>query len=104
MTDSGPRTPNSPQNEGFSYKSLLRNYISLSGLALAAIALANILVLFLIDVTAAEPNPYTGLLAYMVLPAFLVLGLVAHRLWHCGASAIAASGPPPARLCRSTSI
>ncbi len=76
MTDSGPRTPSPTQNEGFSYKSLLRNYISLSGLALAAISLANILVLVLIDVTASEPNPYTGLLAYMVLPAFLVIGLL----------------------------
>ena len=80
MTDSGPRTPSSPQNEGFSYKSLLRNYISLSGLALAAISLANIVVLVLIDVTAAEPNPYTGLLAYMVLPAFLVARPRPHHL------------------------
>jgi nitrate/TMAO reductase-like tetraheme cytochrome c subunit len=76
MTDSGLQTPSSPQNEGFSYTSLLRNYLSLSGLALAAISLANIVVLVLIDVTAAEPNPYTGLLAYMVLPAFLVAGLI----------------------------
>jgi len=75
MTDPGPNTPNSPQFEGFSYRSLLRNYISLSGLALAAIAFANIVILFVIDVTAAQPSPYTGILAYMVLPAFLVAGL-----------------------------
>jgi nitrate/TMAO reductase-like tetraheme cytochrome c subunit len=75
MTDSGPNTPNSSQNEGFSYRSLARNYISLSGFALALIALANILVLFIIDVTAAHPSPYTGILAYMVLPVFLVAGL-----------------------------
>jgi hypothetical protein len=75
MTDSGPNTPNSSQNEGFSYRSLARNYISLSGFALALIALANILVLFIIDVTAAQPSPYTGILAYMVFPGFLVAGL-----------------------------
>ena len=51
MTDSGRSTPNSPNDEGFSYRSLLRNYISLSGLALAAIAFANIVILFVIDVT-----------------------------------------------------
>jgi hypothetical protein len=75
MNVSGPNTPNSPQSEGFSYRSLVRNYISLSGLALAAIALANIIVLFIIDTTSAQPSPYTGILAYMVLPAFLALGL-----------------------------
>ena len=75
MTDSGPNPPSSPQNEGFSYRSLLRNYISLSGLALAAVALANIVILFLIDVTSAQPSPYTGILAYMVFPGFLIAGL-----------------------------
>jgi nitrate/TMAO reductase-like tetraheme cytochrome c subunit len=54
----------------------MRNYISLSGLALAAIALANIIVLFIIDTTAAQPSPYTGILAYMVLPGFLAAGIV----------------------------
>ena len=87
MTDAGPNPPNTPNTpppiEGFSYRSLLRNYITLSGLALAATALANILVLVVIDVTSDQPNPYTGLLAYMVLPAFLVLGLLlaAFGIW-----------------------
>ena len=76
MTDTGLNSPNSPHNdEGFSYRSLLRNYVSLSGIALAAIALANIIILFIIDVTSAQPSPYTGILAYMVLPGFLVAGL-----------------------------
>ena len=75
MTDSGRDTPNSPNDEGFSYRSLMRNYISLSGLALAAIAFANIVILFVIDVTSAQPSPYTGILAYMILPGFLVAGL-----------------------------
>ncbi|MDR3764324.1 MAG: cytochrome c3 family protein [Acidobacteriota bacterium] len=76
MTDPGPSRPSNPLDEGFSYRSLLRNYISLTGLALAAVSLANIILLFLIDITAAQPSPYTGILAYMVLPAFLALGLL----------------------------
>lgn len=75
MTDPGQPTPNPPTDEGFSYRSLLRNYISLTGLALAAVSLANILILFVIDITSAQPSPYTGILAYMVLPGFLVAGL-----------------------------
>jgi hypothetical protein len=54
----------------------MRNYLSLSGLVLATLALANIIVLSLIDITASRSSPYIGLLAYMVLPVFLVLGLV----------------------------
>jgi len=77
MTDSGPKPPTTPPEfEGFRYRSLLRNYITLSGLALAGIALANIIVLAIIDVTSDRPNPYAGLLAYMVLPAFLAVGLI----------------------------
>ena len=75
MTETGlPAAPDSLP-EHFSLRSLLRNYISLTGVALAAISLANIIVLFVIDITSAKPSPYTGILAYMVLPGFLVAGL-----------------------------
>src|SRR6476661_8176562 len=57
-------------------KSLVRNYISLIGLALAVVALANIVFLFLIDVMSAHPSPYIGVLAYMVAPGFFILGLL----------------------------
>ena len=57
-------------------RALLRNYISLIGLALAVVALANILFLFLIDLTSSHPSPYVGVLAYMVFPGFLILGLL----------------------------
>jgi hypothetical protein len=75
MTDAGSNQPNSPLDEGFSYNSLLHNYVSLTGMVLAGVALANIIVLFIIDVTSAVPSPYTGILAYMVLPAFFVFGI-----------------------------
>src|ERR1039458_7147786 len=57
-------------------RNLIRNPISLIGLALAAVALANIVLLVLIDVLASHSSPYIGILAYMVAPGFLVLGLI----------------------------
>ena len=57
-------------------RELLRNPISLVGLVLAVIAFGNFLFLFFLDLTAQHPNPYIGILAYMVAPAFLIAGLV----------------------------
>src|ERR1035438_3049436 len=57
-------------------QNLIRNPISLIGLALAAVAFANIVLLALIDVLASPPSPHIGILAYMVAPGFLVLGLI----------------------------
>ena len=56
-------------------RQLLRNPISIIGLALAAVAFGNILFLFFIDLTNPHPSPYIGILAYMVAPAFFILGL-----------------------------
>ena len=55
---------------------LIRNTISLVGAALAAVSLANIIFLFLIDAISGRPSPYIGMFAYMVMPAFLILGLL----------------------------
>jgi nitrate/TMAO reductase-like tetraheme cytochrome c subunit len=55
---------------------LLRNPISLAGVALAIVGLANIFLFFLIDLISEKPSPYIGILAYMISPAFLVLGLI----------------------------
>lgn len=55
---------------------LVGNPISLAGLALALVSLANIFFLFLIDILSERPAPYIGILAYMVGPAFLILGLL----------------------------
>src|SRR5690349_10371435 len=57
-------------------KKLYKNPISLIGVALAAVAIANIVFLVLIDVLSNQPSPYVGILAYMVAPAFLVVGLL----------------------------
>src|SRR5208337_4589203 len=58
-------------------KNLIRNPISLIGLALAAVAFANIVLLVLIDLLASHSSPYIGILAYMVAPAILFVGLLA---------------------------
>lgn len=55
---------------------LIKNPVSLIGIALAAVAFGNIVFLFFIDAMANAPSPYIGILAYMVMPAFLVLGLL----------------------------
>ena len=56
--------------------SLFRNYISFSGAAIVAASLTSITLLFLIELTAADTNPYLGILTYIILPGFLVFGLV----------------------------
>src|SRR5579859_924899 len=55
---------------------LLRNPISLAGVALAIVSVANIFLFVLIDTIAIKPSPYVGILAYMVSPALLVLGFL----------------------------
>jgi nitrate/TMAO reductase-like tetraheme cytochrome c subunit len=50
--------------------------VSLAGIALAIVSLANIFLFVIIDAIASKPSPYIGILAYMVSPAFLVLGLL----------------------------
>src|SRR5581483_3042302 len=65
--------PENPRTD--TKRKLARNPISLAGMALAIVAAANILFLFLIDVLSAHPNPYVGILAYMIMPGVLVFGL-----------------------------
>jgi len=55
---------------------LLRNPVSLAGVALGIVSIANIFIFFLIDQIAVRPSPYIGILAYMVSPGFLILGLL----------------------------
>ena len=57
-------------------KGLIKNPISLIGVAFATVAFLNILFLVLIDLLANQPSPYIGILAYMVAPGFLIVGLI----------------------------
>ena len=45
-----------------------RNLVGQAGISLAIVSAGNILVFTLIDLIAQRPNPYVGILAYMVAP------------------------------------
>jgi nitrate/TMAO reductase-like tetraheme cytochrome c subunit len=70
-------------NRWANLRMVTRNPISLLGLAVTVVALANILFLFIIDVISTKSSPYVGILGYMVMPAFLIAGLflVAFGFW-----------------------
>src|SRR4051795_13632716 len=54
---------------------LMKNLISLAGIAIALVAAANIAFLVFIDFMSAHPSPYIGILAYMLMPGVMVAGL-----------------------------
>ena len=56
--------------------SLFRNYISLTGAAVALACLASILLLFLVDITGRRSSPYIGIFAWVLIPAILVCSLI----------------------------
>jgi len=72
-TDKTPPNEVEPRHK---LRMLLRNPISLAGVALVIVSVANIFIFFLIDQIAVRPSPYIGILAYMVSPGFLCLGLL----------------------------
>src|SRR5215203_6208182 len=55
---------------------LFRNYISFAGAVIVIAALVSILLLFLIELPQTSDNPYLGIVTYIILPAFLVFGLL----------------------------
>ena len=72
-----PEDPtSSPKQHWAKLRLLLRNPISLAGVALALVSLGNIFLFSLIGLIAERPSPYIGILAYMVAPAFLIGGLL----------------------------
>jgi len=56
--------------------SLFRNWISLVGLVVGIGALFSFLLLFGLDAIAKFSNPYVSILTYMVVPAFLIGGII----------------------------
>ena len=55
---------------------LFRNYISFGGALIVTAAVVSILLLFLIELTQKAENPYLGIITYIILPSFLVFGLI----------------------------
>ena len=65
-----------PVEQRHRLRMLLRNPVSLAGVALAIVSVANVFIFVLIDLIATKASPYVGILAYMVSPGFLILGLL----------------------------
>lgn len=57
-------------------RSLIRNYVSFAGMVITFTSLACIILLILIDLTQRAENPYLGIITYIILPSFLILGLI----------------------------
>jgi len=55
--------------------SLVKNFVSLIGIAIALVAAANIAFLVFIDIMSQHPSPYLGIFAYMLMPGIMVVGL-----------------------------
>ncbi|HEU4711763.1 MAG TPA: NapC/NirT family cytochrome c [Pyrinomonadaceae bacterium] len=56
--------------------SLFRNYVSFVGAAITTAALVSVVLLFLVEITSKQENPYLGILTYIIFPAVLIFGLV----------------------------
>ena len=84
MTNENPEVkPNHSSGIG-RLREWMRNPISLIGLAVTVVAFGNFLFLFFIDLTSQRSSPYVGILAYMVVPGFLVAGLflIVFGVWY----------------------
>src|SRR5450755_3735440 len=64
-------TPAKPR----SFKRFFSNWLSWAGMVLGTSALFAFLLLVAIDQFAGHRNPYVGILAYVVAPGFLILGV-----------------------------
>jgi hypothetical protein len=67
MSEAERANPKSP--------SLFQNYISFVGAAIASAALVSVVLLFLVEITSKQENPYLGILTYIIFPSILILGL-----------------------------
>ncbi|MBI2441778.1 MAG: NapC/NirT family cytochrome c [Lentisphaerae bacterium] len=68
MTLPNPAAPPGP--------SIFRNWLSLIGLVVVVGAFFSFVLLLLLDLSSSGGNPYVGILAYLILPLVLVIGLV----------------------------
>ena len=52
--------------------SLFQNYISFVGAAIASASLVSVVLLFLVEITSKQENPYLGILTYIIFPSILI--------------------------------
>jgi nitrate/TMAO reductase-like tetraheme cytochrome c subunit len=89
-----------PEETAKKHTYLFRNWLTLAGLVIALGGLFAFLLLFAIDLFAHHGNPYMGILAYVVAPGFMILGLLLCGLgaWiqrrHLRKSALASTSHP----------
>ena len=74
-TESAPEPTESAPEPEVKLPSLLQNYISFIGGAIAVAALISIIMLILIEFTSEHDNPYSVLLTYILLPSVLGFGI-----------------------------
>ena len=67
---------NDPLEPRTTRPSLLRNWLSLTGLVIVIGSLFSFFLLFLVDTMAHFSNPYIGILTYFIAPMVLVMGLL----------------------------
>ena len=65
-----------PQDVKSKVPSLFRNYISFFGVAIVLASLASGFLLFLMEITSKQENPYLGILTYIIFPAVLIFGVL----------------------------
>jgi nitrate/TMAO reductase-like tetraheme cytochrome c subunit len=58
------------------FPQIVYNPITLTGVAISAVSFGLILFLFLLELLGNEPHPYMGIVAFLILPAFLIIGLL----------------------------
>ena len=57
-------------------RSLYQNYISFVGTVIVVAVLSSIILLFLIELTHTDTNPYFGIVTYVLLPGVLIAGIL----------------------------
>src|SRR4051812_624954 len=72
----GPQDRNAAASGDQPTPGLIKNLVSLAGMAIALVAAANIAFLVFIDVISEHPSPYIGIFAYMLMPGIMVFGLL----------------------------
>ena len=75
MSTSEPNDATTPRSSRF-MRFFPRNLVGQAGLMLAVVAIGNIVIFTILDLISVRENPYVGILAYMVAPAFLICSFV----------------------------
>lgn len=65
-----------PQDNKSKVPSLFRNYISFVGTAIVLASVASGILLFLMEITSKQENPYLGIITYIVFPSVLIFGVL----------------------------